>query len=224
MLSILAGGMFPQSIAVGSSGKFAYVANAGCLYFAGNVSMYKINPTTGALASIGSPVPADLGAHSVAVDPSGKFAYVANMGDLDTGVGAGVSAYTINPTSGALTSIGTIEPPCVPPPSPGSCVPNSVTVDPSGKFGYVANEGGFTPTSVSMYAINATTGALTFMGIVAAGGRAISVTVDPSGKFAYVADGGPNSDGSPGVNVSMYTLNTARDLSVHRNNRCGIVS
>jgi hypothetical protein len=68
MLSILAGGMFPQSIAVDSSGKFAYVANAGCLYFAGNVSMYKINPTTGALASIGSPVPADLGAHSVAVD------------------------------------------------------------------------------------------------------------------------------------------------------------
>jgi len=93
MLSILAGGMFLQSIAVDSSGKFAYVANAGCLYFAGNVSMYKINPTTGALASIGSPVPADLGAHSVAVDPSGKFAYVANMGDLDTGVGAGVSAY-----------------------------------------------------------------------------------------------------------------------------------
>ena len=114
MLSILAGGMFPQSIAVDSSGKFAYVANAGCLYFAGNVSMYKINPTTGALASIGSPVPADLGAHSVAVDPSGKFAYVANMGDLDTGVGAGVSAYTINPTSGALTSIGTIEPPSGP--------------------------------------------------------------------------------------------------------------
>jgi 6-phosphogluconolactonase (cycloisomerase 2 family) len=70
----------------------------------------------------------------------------------------------------------------------------------------VANEGGFTPTSVSTYAINATTGVLTFIGTIATDGRAVSVAVDPSGKFAYVADGGQNSDGSKGVDVSMYTI------------------
>jgi 6-phosphogluconolactonase len=36
---------------------------------------------------------------SVAVDPSGKFAYVANAGDNT------VSGYTINPATGALTAI-----------------------------------------------------------------------------------------------------------------------
>jgi YVTN family beta-propeller protein len=206
MLSIPAGGVFPQSIAVDSSGKFAYVANAGCQYFAGNVSMYTINPTTGALASIGSPVAADFGAHSFAVDPLERFAYVANMGDLDTGVGAGVSAYTINPSSGALTPIGMIDDvPCGIAGSP-SCAPWSVAVDPSGKFAYVANEGGFAPTNVSMYTINATSGALTSMGVIAAGGRAVSVTVHPSGNFAYVAD---VSNGFAGENndVSMYTIN-----------------
>lgn len=42
---------------------------------------------------------AGLDPESVTVDPSGKFAYVAN-------VGGDVSAYTINATTGALTSIG----------------------------------------------------------------------------------------------------------------------
>ena len=77
-----------------------------------------------------------------------------------------------------------------------------MAVDPSGKFAYVANEGGFAPTNVSMYTIDATTGALTSIGTIAAGGRAISVAVDPSGKFAYVANGLPGCG-----NVSMYTIN-----------------
>jgi 6-phosphogluconolactonase len=161
--------------------------------------MYTINPTTGALTSIGSQVTAGFCANSVTVDPFGKFAYVANEGCGDTG--GSVSMYAINPTSGALTSM--IDAPC----AAGSCLaPVSVAVHPSGKFAYVANEGGFAPTSVSMYSINATTGALAFTGTIAAAGRVLAVAVDPSGKFAYVVDG---SDGFPGENgkVSMYTIN-----------------
>jgi DNA-binding beta-propeller fold protein YncE len=204
MFTITAGGVSPQAIAVNRMGKFAYVANEGCGDSTfGNVSMYTIDATTGGLSSVGPPVVSnDEGAHSVTVDPFGKFAYVANWGEGDTA--GSVSMYTINPTTGALTSIGTIGAPCAPPPSPGSCAPWSVVVDPSGKFVYVANEGGFAPTSVSMYTIDGTTGALTSIGLIAAGGRAISVTVDPSGKFAYVAtDSDPGSAG----NVSMYTIN-----------------
>ena len=47
--------------------------------------MYTINPDTGALASIGPPVTSnDEGGRAVTVDPSGKFAYVANSGEADT--------------------------------------------------------------------------------------------------------------------------------------------
>ena len=55
--TITPGAVDPQSIAVDPAGKFAYVANGGCDGGVGGyVSMYTINPTTGALASIGPPV------------------------------------------------------------------------------------------------------------------------------------------------------------------------
>jgi YVTN family beta-propeller protein len=199
--TITAGGVSPQSIAVDPTGKFAYVVNEGCGDSAfGNVSMYTIEATTGTLTSIGPPMTSnDEGGRSVSVDPSGRFTYVANWGEGDTA--GSVSAYTISTTTGALTFSGMINGVC-----PGLCAPWSVVVDPSGKFAYVANEGGFAPTGVSMFTINATSGALRSMGTITSGGRAISVTVDPTGKFAYVADG---SNGFPGENdnVSMYIVN-----------------
>jgi 6-phosphogluconolactonase (cycloisomerase 2 family) len=201
----LAGG--PQSIAVDRTGQFAYVARTDCtLAYAGHVSMYAVNATAGTLTSIGQPVPTqDEGAISVAVDPAGKFAYVANWGGGDTA--GSVSTYNINATTGALTSIATIQAPCAPPPSPGSCAPFSVAVHPSGKFVYAANEGGFAPTSVSMYIINATTGALTLIGTTAVGGRATSVAVDPKGMFAYVTT--ESDPPGSGGNVSIYTINAS---------------
>jgi YVTN family beta-propeller protein len=201
--TITTGADYPQSIAVDPAGKFAYVASQGC-DLDGYVSMYTINPTTGALASIGPPVPVnDEFTDSVTVDPSGKFAYVASSGnvwDIDFG---SVVTYAINPTTGALTSTtggiiatginGT----------PGFF--NSVAVDPSGKFAYAADGGAFPQgsfgglSSVSMYTINGTTGALTSIGMIAAGNGPASVAVDPAGKFAYVANSYSND-------VSMYTI------------------
>jgi len=203
--TITTGVVDPQSIAVDPAGKFAYVASEGC-DAEGYVSMYTINSTTGALASIGPPVPSnDENTDSVTVDPFGKFAYVASSGnvwDIDFG---SVLTYTINPTTGALTpTTGGIN---------GTGINgtpeffNSVAVDPSGKFAYAADGGAFPPTaglsggssSVSMYTINSTTGALTSNGMIAAGTGPDSVAVDPAGKFAYVANFGSND-------VSMYTI------------------
>ncbi len=199
--TINSGAVDPQSIAVDPAGKLAYVASAGC---GGYVSMYTINPTTGALASIGPPVPTnDEFTDSVTVDPSGKFAYVASSGDVwDIDFGS-VLTYTINPTTGALTSTsggitgtgvnGTPE------------LFNSVAVDPSGKFAYAADGGAFPAgsfggdSSVSMYTINSTTGALRSIGMIAAGAGPASVAVDPAGKFAYVTNFDSN-------NVSMYAI------------------
>ncbi len=92
-----------------------------------NVSAYSIG-ADGALTPVpGSPFAAGSRPVSVAVDPTGKFAYVANDGDNN------VSAYSIA-ANGALT------------PVPGSPFaagsrPLSVAVDPTGKFAYVANSG-----------------------------------------------------------------------------------
>jgi 6-phosphogluconolactonase len=202
--TITTGAVDPQSIAVDPAGKFAYVMNGGCYGGVGGyVSMYTINPTTGALASIGPPVTTyDYGAYpgSVTVAPSGKFVYVTNSGDVwDPDYGS-VTMYTIGATTGALTSIGTINGNC-----PGLCLPSSVVVDPSGKFAYVASgvgSGGNFPYNIEMYTIDATTGALTSIGTIAAGTAPVFVAVDPAGKFAYVMNSGSND-------VSMYTIDAA---------------
>jgi YVTN family beta-propeller protein len=208
--TITAGGMFPQSIAVDEMGKFAYVANEGCGDSTfGNVSMYGIDAISGFLTSIGPPVASgDEGGRFVSVDPHGKFAYVANWGEGDTA--GSVSVYNINAMSGALTFSETTQAPCAAPPYPGSCSPWSVATHPSGKFAYVANEGGFAPTTISVYGINPTTGGLMLTDVMAAGGRAISVAVDPTGKFACVAT---QSDlpGSVG-HVSLYTINPSNGV------------
>lgn len=202
--TVTSGGVNPQSITVDPTGKFAYVADTGC--FDGNVSMYTINPTTGTLTTIAPPVDSgDEGAQSVTLDPSGKFVYVANWGEGDTA--GSISMFSINSTTGALTSAGRgIIGTC----GSGLCSPWSITVHPSGKFAYVANEGGIAPTAVSMFTINGTTGALTSIGNISAGGRAIAVAVDPSGKFAYVATQS-SPLGSIG-RVSMYTINASTGM------------
>lgn len=76
-----------------------------------------------------------MGPTSVAVDPSGKFVYVANQQDNT------VSMFTIDSTTGDLTANGTIS---------TGVEPFLVVVDPSGKFAYVSNETG----SVSAYTLN----------------------------------------------------------------------
>jgi 6-phosphogluconolactonase len=191
----------PQSVAVNPAGNFAYVASQGCSGGVGGfVSMYTINPTTGALTSIGPPVTTnDVGTDSVTIDPLGKFAYVANEGLYDTD--GSVSAYSIDPTTGVLTSTsGGISGN-----SPEFCCFTAVAVHPSDKFAYVAN-GDSTPRSVSMYTINSASGALTHFGTIAAEGFPTSVVVDPSGQFVYVA--AETDSGIPGAgSVSMYAIN-----------------
>jgi 6-phosphogluconolactonase len=175
-----------NSVTVDPSGKFAYVPNGG----GGStiISMYTINGTTGALTALGT-IAAGGFPTSVALDPSGKFVYVANENGTP-GVAGNVAMFTINAMTGALTSIGTIA---------AGTDPGSVTVDPTGKFSYVANSGS---NDVSMYTINTTTGALASLGTIAAGTNPGSVAVDPAGKFAYVTNFKSND-------VSMYTINSA---------------
>ncbi|HEU4645661.1 MAG TPA: beta-propeller fold lactonase family protein, partial [Burkholderiales bacterium] len=116
-----------------------------------------IDGATGALSEIaGSPF---AGGGQLAVDPTGKFAYVATGGN--------VSAYTINATTGALTGIGAFA---------AGASPYRVAVDPSGQFAYAVNRGG---NDISAYSIDPVTGALTSVGAAVAAGirpQAIATT------------------------------------------------
>ncbi len=97
--------------------QFAYVANSN------NVSAYSIG-SGGVLTPVpGSPFPVGPNPASVAVDPTGKFAYVVNDSNAPEVPGT-VSAFTIG-SNGALTSVPGS-------PFPAGDTPDSVAVDPTG--------------------------------------------------------------------------------------------
>jgi 6-phosphogluconolactonase (cycloisomerase 2 family) len=166
-------------VAVDPTGRFVYVRN----FSQGTISGFTISATSGALALIpGSPFPGvpicypgsvgECVSGSIAVDPTGKFAYVTTY--------PGVSGYSINASTGALTAI------------PGSpfatrAIAVSIVVEPTGEFAY-----GTTYPGVLGYSINATTGALTLIAGSPFGTGTCrscdSVALDPSGRFAYWGD------------------------------------
>lgn len=167
--------------------------------------MFTINQTTGVLTPT-TPPTVSTGAGtspiSVTVDPSGKFAYVANQ-NANT-----ISMFTINSTTGVLT-------PNTPATVPTGSSPFGVAIDPATKFAYVPNNasGGAVTIGVSQYTINATTGVLTpnTPAAVAAGNAPTTVGVDPSGKYAYVANQTDNT-------ISMFTINsTTGNLTLNTN-------
>src|SRR5437879_9124175 len=59
--------------------RFAFVAN----FASGDVSAFTINASTGALTAVGSPVAVGTNPISIAVDPGGRFDYVANATSND---------------------------------------------------------------------------------------------------------------------------------------------
>lgn len=184
-LSVLVPPLFAQ---------FVYVANDGSDTIPGgsrpSVFGLKINAATGALTIVpGSPFAAGvqlLGESvSIAVDPAGRFAYVANAPDNT------ISVFTINAASGALTAI------------PGSPFPGKaglLIVDPTGKFIYELHS---SDSTISGYSINATSGALApILGSpFLVGAVPISMAINSAGSFMYVAN-----DDDPTSTVSGYAI------------------
>jgi 6-phosphogluconolactonase len=138
-------GGIPFQVVVAPSGKFAYVVNN--LSGPGDglgVWQYTVNSVTGVLTQNTPPaIGAGNAPTAVVVDPSSKFAYVVNRIDNT------VSMYTIDPTTGNLTLNASAANPT------GTIAtgnePFRINFDPSGKFVYVANEGG---TQASIYTVN----------------------------------------------------------------------
>ena len=115
--------------------------------------------------------------YTVAIDPTGKFAYVPNAGSNN------VSAYTIDAASGALTPVKGS-------PFKAGIAPVSMTVDPTGKFAYAAS---FWSDNISGYAIDPTSGALKPLPgspFANTGAGPFDVVISPTGTFAFVPNAG----------------------------------
>jgi DNA-binding beta-propeller fold protein YncE len=144
------------------------------------------------------------------VDPSGRFVYVTSYDSNE------IQAFTINQTTGALTSVGTTN---------TGVFNYHLTVDPSGRFVYVTS---YYSTTVQAFTINQTTGALTSVGATNTGFYTDHLTVDPSGRFVYVTSYYSNTvqaftiNQTTGALTSVGTTNTGsglRDLTVDPSGR-----
>jgi YVTN family beta-propeller protein len=178
----------PTSLAADRSGSYLYATND----VTDNVSVYAINSGTGALTEISgspfsietNPTGPEAGPISISLDPSGRFAYVANSTDS-------LSAYTIDSNTGALTLMADS-------PITTGDNPSSITVDPTGRFLFSAN---LDSDDVSIFGINVNTGVPALLGTIAAENAPNSIAVDPSGRFVYVANVGIGS-----YNISAYSI------------------
>jgi 6-phosphogluconolactonase (cycloisomerase 2 family) len=177
----------PYAVAVDPSSRFVY---AVCID-TNAVYAYKINQTTGALTKVaGSPFTTDIVApDDVVVDPTGRFLLVAEDCCADTG---GVTVYSITPATGKLTAVAGS--PFLP--SSDTSEPAGVTVDPTGRFVYTANGGGFGSFGITAYSINAATGKLTLVGtLLPGGGNPWAVTTDVTGRYVYMTNNDATIDG-----------------------------
>jgi 6-phosphogluconolactonase (cycloisomerase 2 family) len=155
------------------NGKFVYTNNG---------AEYSVNLTTGALTHIGNATVGNV-PFDVTLTPAGNFLYIPNYNDNT------ISAFTVNQTSGALTSIAGS------PFANGDIGPAAAVVSPNGKFLFVANTSTGNAGSSSVFIINATTGALSpITGSPFAGsGPGNGLAISPTGDFLYVASTGINA-------------------------------
>lgn len=177
-------------IAVHPSGKFVYTINGQIpFHTAANISVFQVNPTSGALTQItGSPfATSELLPQFVAVHPNGQFLYVT--GDINAFSDGFVLAYSIDATSGALTPLSSFS-------TEAGVNPQGIDVDAIDNFLFVANVGAPAPTgsvdgSISAYRINGTTGVLTAVSgspFATTGSNPFQLAVDRSCRFLYITN------------------------------------
>lgn len=110
---------------------------------------FRMDPNSGALLQlVGSPITAGQAVQSLVINPSNKFLYAVNSGATPSGT---LSLFTIS-SGGGLTEV-------TPRYNVGTA-PTLLAMDTAGSYLYVANSGSF---DISVFSINASTGALTLV-------------------------------------------------------------
>lgn len=195
---------------------------------AATVATYAIDPATGALARVGTPVTTNTtlpsaeypAPKSIAVHPTGRYAYVTNEGANS------IVQYTINSSIGTLSNAVT---------TTGFNAIKDIAIHPAGTYAYV---GGQVGTTLGIYSlsVNASTGALsspTFAGQLAwpDSGAYTDYTVDrlvfnPSGNFLYAANQWNGNVSAFAVDSTGHlTFKNATSSKQYQNNSsCGSAS
>ena len=155
-------------IAIDNKGKFLFTIQASSSNSSGSIAVYGISQSDGSLTLL-----------STAPYANPSFSYLASAGNdlyVPNGDGAtnDITAFAVDPTTGALTAAGSW--PGAPP----------LAVSPSGNLLFVAVVGG-----LGVYTIDPTSGALSPAGspyaVVSQGSQFFSaVNLDPTGRFVYV--------------------------------------
>ncbi len=183
-------GIGPTSLALHPGGKYALSANLG----GNDLWLLDIGPEDGAVAKSTTLAAGENGAPAwkdpaaVAIEPTGRFAYLASKTSNDlAGITLAVDA------GAALASFGAI---------PVGNAPAAVAVDPAGKLVFLALGG---EGKLSVYHVIPTTGGLELDDSQAtplgASAKPLDVAVHPSGRFAYLVDSGSDD-------VAMFRVDT----------------
>jgi DNA-binding beta-propeller fold protein YncE len=149
---------------------------------------FAITSAASTLTALSPPaVGAGEGTSRVVVSPDGKNVYATNRG-----AGANtVSQYARNTETGKLTALAQAT-------VTTGTEPESIVVSPDANSVYVANRGAST---VSQYARNLATGALTLQASVATGAGPIGLAISPDGKQVYAAN-------ATSATLSQFSRNT----------------
>jgi 6-phosphogluconolactonase (cycloisomerase 2 family) len=166
------------AITFNSAGTFAYVTN----FNDNTIAVFSVNATTGALTASGTPIAVpsgSVGPLALTIDPTGAYAYVADFGGAaNTG---DISQYSINATTGALTSLAE-------PTLAISGNPRWLTIDAATKTLYVPNSEANTVQVLSIGGDG--TLAFTSSQALAAGTNPDFVALDPTNTLLYAPQRG----------------------------------
>jgi 6-phosphogluconolactonase (cycloisomerase 2 family) len=191
-------GASPNAVVIDPSGKYLLVTNnfsSGGGYNGGDVSVFSIDASTGALSPVGSPVPANTNPTNILFTHSGKFVYVSNPEiGMVTGFAFANGVLSLVPETPVSSGQG------------GGAL--GLAVDGSDQFLYVTNPSATNPPpnqatigNISGFNIDRTSGALTpilgspFTSTVGGQGPT-TITIDPRGRLVYAV--------TPGSSLSVW--------------------
>ncbi len=189
--SSIPAGMSPMGVAVDPSNRYLYVANSDFINGDGNTTSDNGLNTDGADdgsngqgtidaygLTNGTPAPlagqftTNTGLYPMllTIDPTGRFLYVSQYAANSIGM------FSINSGTGVLTPLGSAN---------SGANPWTVVVGPAGRHVYVSDNG----SNVSVYRINATSGALSPASIptLTVFGNPLGLVIGPKGRRLYVA-------------------------------------
>jgi 6-phosphogluconolactonase len=181
----------PTSVVVHPSGKFVYVTNSGNANLGANgpsLAAFSIDPATGALTLVNTtPLTPGTGPQGAAIDPAGKFVFVAHQG------GNNISVFSLDPSTGAPSPVSGS-------PFASPAGPHKVVVHPNGKFAYVAATGA---GQIAVFSIGADGTLTPAAGSPFAARNNLNwMTMDAAGKFLFAAESQQNG-------VLVYSVDSA---------------